>query len=306
MVAHRHLLVMVCGSVFCQRAGGQPQPGRRPVVEGQVKLLWPIHFSSMPLSTPSKSSLEAPEFGAEIARIGLEGFKKYVASTLPRELEIDKYFAEEFANSDHSRINLAFMRWQRRAFASRFRVNVNALSARGDVSPSLEGVDYTWPELYDSKFYKTLIMRFEQVAKLYMKRTGTKDIPKRLQIFPWVEVFEFGDSQRPWARTDSAYVMGRYFAKTQKGSLKFNFEDPRGINPPYGKTFSHGAFEGNLILFPTWLSHFITPNMLNTTAVCVAFLVYPPDMNLDWEEDMTGSLVLERTLQFSEKGVEVI
>lgn len=306
MVAQWHLFVMVCGCVFWQRVRGNPGEQKQPVVEGRVKLLWPIHFSSMPLSTPSKSSLESPQFGEEVARIGLAGFKKYVSSTLPRELEIDKHFAEEFANSDHSRINLAFMRWQRLAFARTFRINVQALSARGDPAMYLEGIDYSWPELYDSNLFRTLKNRLTQVGKLYMKRTGTGNIPKRLIVFPWVEVFEFGDSQRPWARTDSAFVMGRYFAKTQRGSLKFNFEDPRGINPPYGKTFSHAAFEGNLVMFPTWLSHFITPNMLNSTAVCIAFLVYPPDMNLDWEEDDTGSLVVERELKFSEKGVEVI
>lgn len=302
MVANRWLLGVVWLSVFCACVGGQ-----QGTVKGLVKLLWPIHFTSMPLSTPERSALESPDFGAQLSRIAVEAFEKYRASTLPRELEIDKTFAEEFANSDHSRVNLAFARWQRRAYGDRFGINVHGLTARGEYAPRLEGIDYKWPEFYDSPLYKTLVMRFEQVAKLYMKRTGTRDIPKRLRIFPWVEVFLKGDAQRPWARTDSAYLMGRYFAQQEKGGLKFNFEDPRGINPPYGKTFSHAAFQGNLILFPTWLSHFITPNMLNQTSVCFAFLVYPPggEAPLDWEDDATGSLVVERPMQIKNNSVMV-
>jgi hypothetical protein len=257
----------------------------------------------MPLSTPEKSSLELPKFGQDLTAIALKGFRRYVDSILPKELEADKQFAEEFAESDHSRVNLAFLRWQKRVFADRLGVSPQTLTGRGDASPRIKGIDYTWPEFYDDPIYNKLVHRLTQVSKLYLKRTGYRDLPRKFRVFTWVEVYNFGDAQRPWARTDGAYLMGRYFAQARRGALKFNFEDPRGINPPYGTTYSHTAFAGNLIVFPTWVSHFITPNMQNSTQVCFGFIVYPPNGNsLDYEDDETGSLEVSRILDIDRQG----
>lgn len=269
-------------------------------------MMWPIHLSSLPMSTPAASSLETPAFGRELAAIGLEGFKKYRDSILPKELEIDKAFAKEFAASDHSRMNLAFLRWQKRVFADRNGIDPSQLTGRGDVVPRLEGIDYSWPELYDHPIYKRMLSRFHQVTQLYLKRTGydAESLPKRLRIFPWVEIFHFGDDMRPSARTDGGYAMGRYFAQAVEGSVKFNFEDPRGINPPFGKTHSHAVFQGNLIMYPTWLSHFVTPNTHNTTQVCFAFIAYHQNGNqeLDWEEDLTSSMEVKQKIRIPRKG----
>merc|ERR1719487_520226 len=120
------------------------------MVRGDVKHLWPIHFSSMPLSTPEKASLEKPEFGAELARIGLEGFRRYRDHILPKELELDKKYAKEFAVADHSRVNLAFLRYQKRVFAEKTDIDPEELTGRGEVAPKLKGIDYTWPELYNN------------------------------------------------------------------------------------------------------------------------------------------------------------
>lgn len=286
---------------------GAAQNGQEDMVQGVETLLWPIHFSSMPLSTPEKASLETPEFGAELAKIGMNCFRRYKDTILPKELELDKRFAAEFAVSDHSRVNFAFMRWQKRVFAERNGISPEDLTGRGDIVPKLKGIDYSWPEFYDNPLYKQLIKRFTQVAKLYLKRTGYTD-PEKYRIFTWAEVFQEGDAQRPWARTDGAYVMGRYFAKAKKFALKFNFEDPRGVNPPFGKTYSHAAFQGNLVMFPTWVSHFITPNMFNSTQVCFGFLVYPQDGNqaLDWEDDLTGKVEVQHNLYIPMKGQKAI
>lgn len=269
-------------------------------LEGKITLLWPVHFSSIPLSTASKSSLEAESFGAELAKIGLAGFKRYLEQTLPKEFELDEEFREIFREADHSRVNTGFLRWQKRVFADRAQVSTSTLTSRGELIPRLSGIDYTWPELYDNPTFKQLLSRIDQVSRLYLKRTGyTKEqLPKRFRIFTWVESFGRGDAMRPYARTDGAYLMGRYWPAAGRGSLKMNFEDPRGINPPYGKTYSHAIYDGNLALFPSWQPHFITPNMLNMTAVCFTFLVYPAEGNvLDWRDDLTGSLEVNRSVR---------
>jgi len=159
-------------------------------------------------------------------------------------------------------------------------------------------VDYTWPELYENAAFKRLRVRIAELSKLYLKRTGYEDLPSRFRIFIWAEVFRRGDALRPGVRTDGAYLTGRYFASATRGSLKLNFEDTRGINPPYGKTFSHAPFEGNLVLFPTWASHFITPNMRDDTVVCYSFLVYPPDgSGISWKDDRTTQVKVMRSFE---------
>jgi len=278
------------------------------------------------MSTPGVESFEEPSFAEELAEIGLRGFEEYVNHTLPKELELDKPFAEAFDAADHSRVNLAFRRWQKKVFATHhqdiFEANFDESAEGGsllDVGPTAESlaghtvgrmaggdsqaswpkVGYSWPELYDNAAFKRLRARINEIARLYLKRSGhdREDLPRKFRIFIWVEVFQPGDALRPSAHTDGGYVMGRYWVRAQKNSMKFNFEDPRGINPPFGKTHSLSVAEGTMTLFPSWASHFVTPNMKKTTAVCYVFSVYPENGNtMDFEDDSTGSLVVTEKL----------
>jgi len=282
-----------------------------------MRLLWPIHISKVPLSQPGVKSLESVEFGKELAELALQGFDTYVNKTLPRELDLDKRFADEFHNSDHSRVNLAFRRWQKRVFGDMnedifsdgqpgediLDIGPQADFLAGTVaqSPRLNEIEYTWPELYKNATFKKLRSRINELAKLYLKRSNMppENIPKKFRVFIWAEVFRKGDSLSPRAHTDGGLLMGRYWPQMKKNALKFNFEDPRGINPPFGKTHSHATEEAVLSMFPTWASHFITPNMKKGTVVCLCFIVYDPADGglLDFEDDSTGSFVVTETFK---------
>lgn len=262
----------------------------------RVTHLWPILLTQTSLSGGGGKSLETPEWGRKLSEIGYQRYKHYVSKVLPRELELDPVFNESYHQMDHSRVQLAFKRWQTRAFATDRSLPIRRLLPQAERSPRLDGIDYSWPELYDSVEFKRLIARIRQLSKLYLKRAGyeSKDIGKKFLVFPWVEVFRQGDALRPMTRSDGAYLFGRYFSAVTRGSLKFNFEDPRGINPPYGKTYSDSVYPGEIALVPSWLSTFITPNMMNTTAVCYCFLVYPENGRLQWDQDMTGGITLNK------------
>ncbi|CAE7300543.1 unnamed protein product [Symbiodinium natans] len=287
--------------------------------KARMKFLWPIHLSTVPMSTPTSESFETPDFHEELAAIGLRGFQEYVNKTLPKELELDKPFAEAFATADHSRVNLGFRRWQKRVFAMQNknifpanfdedRIGLDILDAGANVDFMLgntktkapwPAVDYAWPELYENAVFKRLRARIQESARLYLKRSGwdSDDLPKRFKIFIWVEVFNPGDALRPSAHTDGGFVMGRYWVQAQRNAMKFNFEDPRGINPPFGKTHSLTIDLGTMTLFPTWASHFLTPNMKGKTIVCYAFSVYPDNGNtLDFEDDQTGTFIVTEDL----------
>eukprot|EP00434_Breviolum_minutum_P017034 symbB.v1.2.015031.t1/scaffold1037.1/size142759/3 len=282
-----------------------------------VDFLWPIHLSKIPLSTQTVGSLEPPTFGEELAKVALEGFEEYVNKTLPLELELDKHFADEFHGADHSRVNLAFRRWQKRVYAEQNRdiYPVDGVDSGADIlqrgphpdfiagvtkgAAPLKDVNYTWPALYENSAFRKL-----QADMLDRSGHTPDDLPKTFRMFIWAEVFRKGDSLRPSAHTDGGYVMGRYWPQLKKNAMKFNFEDPRGINPPFGKTHSHSVEEGALTMFPTWASHFITPNMKSKPAVSYVFIVYPEVGNtLDFEDDLTGNALETITVQLA--GLEI-
>lgn len=284
--------------------------------EATLYSLWPIHINKISMSGEGQAALDSPQMGKELAQLGVQVFEDYEKNVLPRELELDKPFSEEFAQSDHSRVNLAFLRFQKRAFGDE---NSDVFGAQeltpsampdGDLvaaglsseilagqivqSPRLKEISYTLPQLYENATFKRFRSRVNELAKMYLKRSGfpAERIPKKFKIFAWVEIFRKGDSLRPFARTDGGLLMGRYWPRKKRQSQKFNFEDPRGINPPFGKTHSHEVTEGDVTMFPTWASHFITPNMKKGANVCYAFVVYLPEGNvLDFEDDATGSFV---------------
>eukprot|EP00927_Polykrikos_kofoidii_P031316 TRINITY_DN26957_c0_g1_i1.p1 TRINITY_DN26957_c0_g1~~TRINITY_DN26957_c0_g1_i1.p1 ORF type:complete len:337 (+),score=26.02 TRINITY_DN26957_c0_g1_i1:272-1282(+) len=257
-----------------------------------VSMLWPTPIIHVSLSSLQERSLESPDFGDALRDLGLQGFDKYERSILPKELSIDRNFAAAFADADHSRINTAFGRWQARAYSNHFGLPIKRFSVQGQIPPELDGVPYGWPELYNNPRFRRLLLRVKQLSKVYLNRTGwdTTVTDQTFFIIPWVEVFRHGDAYRPQARSDGAYIFSRYFASVKTNSLKFNTEDTRGINPPFGKTHSMPVESGEIVMLPPWTSTLITPNMINETSVCYCFMIYPESGKLPVEDDLTASV----------------
>lgn len=265
--------------------------------------MWPIHFASMPFSDPGQSSFFYPEVGDELAQLAAAKFDEFRTSILPLELKSDSTFAKKFYEADHSRVNLAFQRWQKLVFAEAEGVPVYRFLSQDEHASRIQGVNYSWPELYQSRAFKSLKHFVIDITSHYNKKNGfapgSPATEKRFQVMFWAEVFRKGDAMRPGASVNGAFLRGRYYAHCERGAIKHNFEDPRGINPPYGKTHSHPAYNGNLVLFPTWASHFITPNMMNSTIVSFSFMAFPADGGyLDSNDDRTGRTFIQQPIKF--------
>ena len=56
------------------------------------------------------------------------------------------------------------------------------------------------------------------------------------------------------------------------------FFDPRGALPPFGKSLRISPKEGDLILFPGYLSHAVHPTMTRSPRISVSF-----NFHGDWE-----------------------
>ncbi|CAK0812606.1 unnamed protein product [Prorocentrum cordatum] len=120
--------------------------------------------------------------------------------------------------------------------------------------------------------------------------------PTRFRTMPWVEVFRPGDFQWPHVRT-GASVHGVFFARHAENSSELIFDDVRGDSPPFGYRYAHTPQQGELVLFPAWAPHKVTPNQGSTNNVYYRFLLWPPRgaTDFDWEDDPTGDYVYKKT-----------
>eukprot|EP00971_Amphidinium_carterae_P219447 4356717-Amphidinium_carterae.2 len=183
-------------------------------------LLWPMHVSIVPVSCSQRKSLDSPDLAAGLAKIGLAGFEKFV-KLLPSLLEADPVFHSDFAVADHGRTNLAFRNWQLLSHSNYTGEDPMSFASRGEVLEYRAGVEYSWLELYDHPLYARLMSRINELARLYLVRSGyeKEDLPTKFRVLTWVEVFKKGDAFAPVTRTDGAYLAGRFFAQYQDGAI---------------------------------------------------------------------------------------
>merc|ERR1712096_21007 len=158
----------------------------------------------------------------------------------------------------------------------------------GEDMPRLPDINYSWPELYNNPRLSELNQHIKEIIRPYLTRCGVTDIPDDFLVYTWVEVFQRGDATKPGSRIQGSHVAGRFFAQAEPGSIKFNIDDERGINPPFGKTYSYMAKPGFLLVHPSWHSYIVTPNMRDTPVVTFAFLVYSANgTRLAFDKDPT-------------------
>jgi len=234
---------------------------------------------------------------ARLAALGESEFERYRTSVMPRELKMDPKFREELGGpeDDGSHINLAFLRWQKRVFAQKWRLPVEELNWDGRPVPMFKGISYQWKELYDSLELQVLTKRVEAMATQFLQNIQGDRALTKFRTMPWVEVFRPGDFQWPHVRTGAA-VYGVFFARHAENSSELVFDDVRGDSPPFGHQHTHHPEQGELVLFPSWASHKLTPNQGSTNNVYYRFLLWPPRgaPDFDWEDDPTGDYVFKK------------
>lgn len=271
-------------------------------VDQDTKYLWPVTLWSVPFAGPE--GLEPAEFNSELATIGQDAFDHFRQTILPKELEANARFREWYENGEASRVNLAFVRWQKQVFAQKFKVPIDELFWNGEDVKKSKKVSYQWDAFYKSPLYVRLRKRIEQVVQGFVTYVDGER-PQKMRTFIWAEVYRHREFHRPVVKTGS-YCTGMLwvrFKKNQAGSAKLMIEDPRGVNPPYGKTHSILPSEGMLNVWPSWTSHFISPNMVNSTNVVFGFISQPHggSPEFDWEDDPTGSYIYSKTSKINVK-----
>merc|ERR1739848_246143 len=92
---------------------------------------------------------------------------------------------------------------------------------------------------------------------------------------------------------------GHFVARFSKGNFSQHlvFEDSRGFVAPFGRKHYHQPVQGELMLWPSWAPHAMTPNPAHGTNIYLSVLIYPPggSRDFDWEDDTLGDVVEHRS-----------
>lgn len=224
-----------------------------------------------------------------LSKIGEEGFSRYVQDILPKELEVDTEWRGAYQDTDGSRNNFGFLRWQKKVFSLFSRTSVQELNWDGTRVPKYKGVPYHWPEWHDSEDYSNFLKMLQKWCGRYLHQTRGDD--ERVRIFVSVEVYRPGDFQTPHMHT-GAPVSGLYVARSNRHQ-ELVFADERGKTPPFGREHYMNLTSGQLLLFPSWVQNAFTPNRGSSTNVYFCFWASFRGgiADFDWEDDPAGDYV---------------
>eukprot|EP00929_Paragymnodinium_shiwhaense_P058457 TRINITY_DN29271_c0_g2_i2.p1 TRINITY_DN29271_c0_g2~~TRINITY_DN29271_c0_g2_i2.p1 ORF type:complete len:205 (+),score=2.96 TRINITY_DN29271_c0_g2_i2:734-1348(+) len=120
--------------------------------------------------------------------------------------------------------------------------------------------DTTWPELGKLPEYKRLRDIVSTLARRYLVRAGVHQARAANlthSLFNWAAVHRIGEFHGPHTHVGE-YVVAVFYARNQAGGGRFRLGDPRGQNPPFGRHDFITPRSGELVIFPSWLSHMAT------------------------------------------------
>mmetsp|Transcript_29783 Transcript_29783/g.61432 ORF Transcript_29783/g.61432 Transcript_29783/m.61432 type:complete len:332 (-) Transcript_29783:210-1205(-) len=285
-------LVLLTVLTFPLATGGKPEEG----LIDRVELVWPMVLMHLPLPVDKgETQKDVDALLHELADIGEKGFRRYLEKVLPHELAVDEAFAKEFHVADESRWNDGFFRWQKRVYSRLSKFRIEEILWDGKPVPALPGVSYRWDELHKFQGMKRVMTKiFGQVAAYKQASDATLEASdsRKGRFIPWVEVYRPREFHHPHTHTGSP-IVGTLVLRCGKQKQRLVFEDPRGINPPFGRKHNVDVEEGDLLLFPSWASHFVDPNRGNETHVFLSFAIqgHGGPQDFDWEDDGTGAVV---------------
>jgi len=277
-----------------------------------VHVLWPTHIEVVPV-TSDIGGWESPTLHKTIAEEALRGwdwFRKKIVPNLPKDHELQKLLSSKRQQSDA--LSDAFLRWQQLLFQNAGDVAA-ALSRPGEGGSSTSTVrtatNTSWPGMCAMPEYHRLRKIVERLSVRYLARSGLQSKAAHslnYSVFNWATVHEAGMQYGP--RTSLGdFNVGLFFAQVSSTPGKLRISDPRGHSDPFGRSFDHVPQAGELLLFPSWVSHAVTPELLREkksaskeerlARVVISFTIGPesgPMPSHLWENDPTGNVGFSR------------
>jgi len=252
---------------------------------------------------------EPPSLHKTIAQETLSGwdwFRNKIVPNLPKDHELQKLLQQSEALSN------AFFRWQQLLFEHAGDVAA-ALAGPGTAAPApsiaKSTTNSSWPGMCALPEYSRLRKIVERLTTRYLARSGLQSAAVyslNYTVFNWATVHEAGMQYGP--RTSLGdFNVGLFFAQVSSAPGKLRISDPRGHSDPFGRSFDHVPRAGELLLFPSWVSHAVTPQLLRETSIAskeerlarvvISFNIGPdsgPMPSHLWANDPTGDVRFSR------------
>lgn len=134
--------------------------------------------------------------------------------------------------------------------------------------------------LWKEKIFNSLLDKVLENSKKIAMHLSKKDVPQMVIRSMWGNINPKGGFNFTHVHP-SSWMSGVYYIQLPEGNNEIVFEDPRParmmdfqrsslIKDEY---FSHYSKVGQLLLFPSWLPHFVSPNTSNENRISISFNV---------------------------------
>eukprot|EP00732_Lithocolla_globosa_P005329 Lithocolla_globosa_v1_NODE_5453_length_1237_cov_5.626058.p1 type:complete len:258 gc:universal NODE_5453_length_1237_cov_5.626058:971-198(-) len=129
-----------------------------------------------------------------------------------------------------------------------------------------------WKKMMIQKEFKQLESFLQDSVDTFLKSIGLEnEITERSREFhPWATVHERGSSHLGHTHRD-CLISGVYYVKMPDFSGNILFDDPRGPLPPFDNKLTISPLLGDLVLFPSWLTHQVSPTHGTDPRISIAF-----------------------------------
>lgn len=272
-----------------------------------VHLLFSTHIEVVGLTT-DVGGPEPPSFHERLTAEAINGYKYFQDEIAPSKRGHMKH-ALDMQNA--GALNDGFFHWQKNLFESAGDMKAAVQKDRPPPITPGPGENTTWPSLEAMPEYQKLRDLMEKLSRRYLIRSGASEeqankVP--LSIFNWAAVHPPGGFHGPHTHVGE-YHVGVFYAQVGPDAGKLRFGDPRGQIPPFGSTYLHTPKAGQLVIFPSWLSHMATVTAPETAQelrgegheepfrVIYAFNIGPVEGPLPcwtWFADPTGDMRTKR------------
>ena len=132
-------------------------------------------------------------------------------------------------------------------------------------------------DLWNQEIFKPLLEKASSIAQSIIADIS-QERPQMVIRSMWGNINPKGGMNFTHVHP-SGWMSGVYYIQLSKDNNTINFEDPRPsrmmdfqrsclIKDEY---FTHHVEVGDLLLFPSWLPHFVTPNTSNENRISISF-----------------------------------
>lgn len=132
--------------------------------------------------------------------------------------------------------------------------------------------------LWKEKIFNSLLDKVLENSKKIAMHLSKKDVPQMVIRSMWGNINPKGGFNFTHVHP-SSWMSGVYYIQLPEGNNEIVFEDPRParmmdfqrsslIKDEY---FSHYSKVGQLLLFPSWLPHFVSPNTSDENRITISF-----------------------------------